>query len=161
MKTFIIEVRAKLPGTGNWAAFWLNGKRDENFPISNEVDVFEVFGNTDKITSTIYAWTGNEATNRKVIEADTTLTEDILNEYHTYGCELTDTGVTIYVDGVVVTNVLFENCEADAVSYLKNGGAMDILLGNSTGYDKINEFNFIQGEPTASTFEIDYIRLYK
>lgn len=39
---------------------------------------------------------------------------------------------------------------------------MSVLLGNTTGYyNESGRYNYILGTPTASTFEIDYVRLYQ
>lgn len=157
-----IEIRAKLPGTGNWASFWLNGARDENFAISNEVDIFETFGSTENNTSTVHAWTGDSATDSSLFKLETSVPNDSLSSYHTYGCLWTETGIELYTDGTLIAQLKFEDYDAEKINYLKNGGLMSVLLGNTTGYyNESGRYNYILGTPTASTFEIDYVRLYQ
>jgi len=104
-----MEVRCRLPfKTGAWPSFWalstdtLKGKMSDVFRA--EVDVIEVFGNTivkphvhkhyDSIKKDTF-W--GQFKSQSTWEFDPS--DKLIYEYHTYGCEWTETEIKMYVDG--------------------------------------------------------------
>lgn len=161
-----LEIKALVPyKKAIWPEFWLSP--DESLMTSQylgEIDVFEVFGSTDTLSTTLHKWDTS---------GETYITDTIQNEYtfswldslkldstyHTYGFEWTETYMRFYVDGkkyyeVDLTNDIFEkhkdNMEAFKQYY-------HIIFGNGV-YDSTLMNNPISGNVD---YKIDYVRLYQ
>lgn len=115
------EIRARVPFfEGAWPSFW-GGTSTEVVPRNPlwhaEVDVFEIFGSEDTVVPNIHKWyddypyeeiysTGDvrhtqykgtgEYAKTSYVFADS---ENLDNEYHTYGYRWTPTEMSFYVDG--------------------------------------------------------------
>jgi beta-glucanase (GH16 family) len=146
-----VEIRAKLPGGGGtWPALWMLGDNISSvgWPFCGEIDIMEYAGNrVDQITAALH-YPGRSGGNPVV--GNTTIT-NAETEFHVYSLDWREAHIKMYVDNQLFltvpnsTNVPFNqnfflifNC-AMGGSY---GGAIDP--------------NF-----SSSTFEIDYVRVYK
>ncbi len=102
-----LEMRAKMPFLrGAWPSLWtssngaLGARTDFDYTI--EVDIFENFASLDTIAPNIHKWYKvNQHTQwndpgEKYTFANT---DNLSNEYHTYGFEWTQKTMSMYVDG--------------------------------------------------------------
>lgn len=153
-----VEIRAKLPGSGNCGSFWLIGSDEER---RNEVDIFETFGDTKILTTTVHKWTGSSGEGHAREKFENAIDSTYSTDYHTYGCEWTAEYLKFYIDGVLKNTFTFSD-NPQLFTALADGDSLPILLGNSTGYDNTKtDFTHIKGNPTPGTFEIDYVRVYQ
>ncbi|MBO5358095.1 MAG: glycoside hydrolase family 16 protein [Clostridia bacterium] len=104
-----LEIRARVPFVrGVWPSFWasssgaLGPKRTYDYSI--EVDIFEVFSSLDKLSPNIHKWyddgkhtmwAEDEGNSKEWYQFDS---DNLVNEYHTYGFEWTKTKMTMYID---------------------------------------------------------------
>lgn len=107
-----VEIRAKVPfKKGVWPSFWTSsagalgeGEYTKKYGYSTEIDIFEVFSSTDTLAPNIHKWySDGEHTMWAVQEGNSNEwykfeSNNIVNEYHTYGFEWTPTKITMYVD---------------------------------------------------------------
>ena len=98
------EARMKLPsGKGVWPGFWMldvgsiDKSRGDKGAV--EIDIIEGYGWPNLAVSTIHNWTtdGSQQTH-----ASTRLENlpDTTNEFHSYGCLVTDTEIVVFFDGI-------------------------------------------------------------
>lgn len=119
-----VEIRARVPHLkGAWPSFWtqstdyLSGTRNKDYLV--EVDIFEVFGSTNKVIPNLHKWyssdydygkkhlgesTGAYHTTWGELEDNKDIwvwenENNVSNEYHTFGYEWTPTEYSMYVDG--------------------------------------------------------------
>lgn len=137
------EARLKLPkGNGNFTSFWAAGKRTETKPYVPEIDVYECFVGSVRLTSNMHSWwkysdfIGNiVATDEQrqsghswhlkdvgIVDLRKELGqtpyklpdgEDFSMDFHTFGCEWTPSFVSFYIDGQLI-------CKQDMTSNLKD-----------------------------------------
>lgn len=112
-----IEIRAKLgKGAGVKPSYWLNGDKLERPGGFGEIDIFEMFGTSNKIVSNLHKWWYEYGTLRHVDHGGSgdfdvyrayTLPdgEAFGDAYHTFGCEWTPEYVAFYVDGYKYTQI--------------------------------------------------------
>ena len=177
-----LEIRAKVPyKAGCWPSFWLrshNAKKEGTTKFETEVDVFEVFGSADTMTSNLHQQnyngqsyqTGGGMFDLNDINNEEKHTIENTDEYHLYAFEWTPNSMAVYVDGVL--NVEWKFDWLSLWDYgLKNNTTgfntpMNILFNNhlftessefkpSTGTIENNEGNL------PAEFDIDYVRLYQ
>ncbi len=177
-----LEIRAKVPfKEGCWPSFWLRSHhatgKNQKAPYEIEVDIFEVFGNTDTLRSNLHQQYDDKdlQTTTSTINNDEYYTfvnaDKLYDEYHTYGFEWTPDKMAIYVDGV-------KNCEwkldsASLRSYGLDGDAsgFDTTLNVLFGNNLITKYTEDLENPTCiedyadtnlpAEFDVDYIRLYQ
>lgn len=155
------EIRAKLPkGKGIWPAFWTNTIFTQAY---SEIDVFEMFGSSNNIHSTIHRWwmmdTGaghEQMMNYVPAERDYTLKNgELFNDvYHTFGCEWTENYIAFYLDGFKYTeiDIAAENMDVfHQPSY--------VIISMAVGLLDIDPPD--ENTPWPALYEIDYFRLYQ
>ena len=155
------EIRAKLPkGKGIWPAFWTNTIFTQAY---SEIDVFEMFGSSNNIHSTIHRWwmmdTGaghEQMMNYVPAQRDYTLKNgELFNDaYHTFGCEWTEDYIAFYLDGFKYTeiDIAAENMDVfHQPSY--------VIISMAVGLLDIDPPD--ENTPWPALYEIDYFRLYQ
>lgn len=94
------EARMKMPpGPGTWPAFWLapNKSQDDKAP-SVEIDIIEYYGKfTDKFHSVLHVWKDGKDT-RGEDHVATVPADSLVNDFHTYGAEVTKDWIVYYLD---------------------------------------------------------------
>ncbi len=155
------EIRAKLPkGKGIWPAFWTNTIFTQAY---SEIDVFEMFGSSNNIHSTVHRWwmmdsgAGHEQMMNYVpAQRDYTLKNgELFNDaYHTFGCEWTENYLAFYLDGFKYTeiDIAAENMDVfHQPSY--------IIISMAVGLLDIDPPD--GNTPWPALYQIDYFRLYQ
>jgi len=96
-----VEVRARLPrGRGTWPAIWMLPVTNVfgNWPRSGEIDIVEAVGcEESRIFGTVHTESFNHM---KHTEKFNKLSTDV-TEWHTYGIEWTNAGITWFMDGKI------------------------------------------------------------
>ena len=156
------EIKAKLPkGKGMWPGFWTNTKfGDKAF---SEIDVMEMFGQSDTIHSTVHRWwmvdsgNGHEQLNCYVPSQRfyTLKNNELFNDdFHTIGCEWTDEYIAFYLDGIKYTEV---DITAENMDVFHQPLYLIISMAvGLTGIEKPDE-----NTPWPGLYEIDYCRVYQ
>lgn len=155
------EIRAKLPkGKGIWPAFWTNTIYSQAY---SEIDVFEMFGSSNNIHSTVHRWwmmdagAGHEQMMDYIPGTrDYTLPGDeVFNDgYHTFGCEWTEDYLAFYLDGFKYTEIDITGENMDVFhqpSY--------ILFSMGVGSIDIDAPD--ENTPWPALYQIDYFRIYQ
>jgi len=180
-----LEMRAKVPtGQGVWPSFWtknydyrrhgetyadeLGYNREAEYRA--EVDVFEVFGNS-QVKPNIHKWsTGDDGAHHDYSllhnYSGYTIGE---NEWHTYGFLWTENEMTVSVDGEEVytynLNANFGEGDMSAFheplciilnNHLYTAGAPDRVVPTVNGVRQEVTEDFVSAD-----YDIDYIRLYQ
>ncbi len=163
-----LEMKAKLPkGSGVYPGFWIT--RNYNaYPNSPEIDLMEQFGIDNQFAANIHLWwfepdATNTLVSKHINKGDAhwfarkvTLPKgETLNDaYHTYGCEITETAVKFYFDGIKFGEYSLEKDRMDMFAQLK-----EIRIG----YNKIgvNSSVPMPDATTVSDFEVEYIHIYQ
>lgn len=170
-----LEVRARVPyKEGCWPSLWLrspNATGNENTDdYEMEVDIIEVFGKTDKNKVTIHE-TNKTVDNDHNQEAGMYYTfentENLANEYHTYGFLWTADAMIFYIDGAEIAS--YTKAQLAELGYSSNfDDTVNILFNNhlftTSSDNKLgDEDNIIENyeENLPAKFEIDYVRLYQ
>ena len=109
-----VEMRAIMPlGKGMWPSMWAESLGSDNkslaYPNHLEVDGFENYNQQADpgkyyIGNNVILWTDvnkNDGVNRQVFTNNLDLTSD----WHTYGCLVSDTQATFYLDGQVTHTI--------------------------------------------------------
>ena len=146
-----IEARAKLPvGRGTWPAIWMLGADFETniWPAAGEIDIMEHVGNDqDRIFGSTHDpnnFGGNARTGSVVIP-------NVSTEFHVYAAEWTPTEIRFYVDDQLYHSV----SNNTSLPFNKDFFIiLNVAMGGTFGGAIDNAF-------TASTMEIDYIRVYQ
>lgn len=155
------EIRAKLPkGKGIWPGFWTNTIYSQAF---SEIDVFEMFGSSNNIHSTVHRWwvmdagSGHEQMMDYIPGTrDYTLPDgEVFNDaYHTFGCEWTEDYLAFYLDGFKYTEIDITGENMDVFhqpSY--------VILSMAVGLLDIDAPD--ENTPWPALYEIDYFRIYQ
>jgi beta-glucanase (GH16 family) len=146
-----IEFRAKLPvGGGTWPALWMLGDNisTSGWPACGEIDIMEHIGNDlNKIHGTLHysgRSGGNADSTTKVISNATT-------EFHIYSIDWRADSIKFYID-----NQLFKNFTN--TSNLPFNQKFFLIMNCAMGgnFGGAIDPNFV-----SSTFEVDYVRVYK
>ncbi len=151
-KNSYVEVAVRIPrGKGFWPAFWFHDGFDDTY---QEVDVLETYGNqTSKVSVSNYYW---DSTKNAIVHDWRQInlkdkdrkTFDLADSFNVFGLEWTDSFLRIYLN-----NELFQEINQHVP---KN--PMHLILGMGLGgaAGKPN-----RRTPFPSTYEIDYVRVYK
>lgn len=183
-----LEMYAKVPfKNGVWPSWWLKGVNEKRYQDNfngylaksdveymPEVDIFENFGTTDTLTFNMHKWKIDSPTDFYNISLDSfgydksytfQDSENLSEEFHTYGFEWTPDEMSVYVDGVkYFTYDLSVNFDATG----KNTGMdcfhvpMYILLNNylytpEGGYSNPS----VNPEDLPAEYYVDWIKLYQ
>ncbi len=159
-----LEIRAKVPfaAKGEWPALWsLESSASLAYKLADydigdynaEIDFMEHMADGEHGVNTyqsqIHLWSNKDNQHIKSIwkDVDTTFdTTDEANEWHTFGYLWTETGLTVYCDGKFVMTKEFGDNQDEFDVYLP-------LIISLQNYEKDTAF--------ATSFEIDYVRLYQ
>ena len=146
-----VEIRAKLPGGGGtWPALWMLGDNISSvgWPFCGEIDIMEYAGNrVNKITAALH-YPGRSGGNPVV--GSTTIT-NAETEFHVYSVDWREGQIKMYVDGDLMLS--FNN--SSNVPFNHNFFLIfNCAMGGSYG-------GAIDPNFSSSTFEIDYVRVYK
>jgi beta-glucanase (GH16 family) len=107
-----VEVRMKVAQrVGGWSAFWMTSVDSPTTGMHGEIDVVESYGSAEYgYNSAIHLWPGTHppAGASQVhwaagVYPRTPIAAD--DQFHTYGCELTDDLIVFYQDGVETSRV--------------------------------------------------------
>lgn len=172
-----VEIRAKLPFIrGVWPSFWtsssgaLGPKREYNYSI--EVDIFEVFSSKDKLSPNIHKWYDDGRHTMWAVDEGNSnewyqfKSDNLINEYHTYGFEWTSTKMTMYIDDEpYYTYDLTKNFDEGETGM----GGFDTqiyLIFNNHLFTESSTYKPYQGCEIKSTelpaeYAIDWVRLYQ
>lgn len=172
-----VEIRAKVPFIrGVWPSFWtsssgaLNNK--SKFDYSIEVDIFEVFSSEDKLSPNIHKWYGSgEHTMWAVDEGNSHEwyqfeSDNLVNEYHTYGFEWTPTKMTMYIDDKpYYTYDLTHNFD-NGESGMGGFAAPIYLIFNNHLFTDSSSYKPYSGcevnsQDLPAEYYIDWVRLYQ
>lgn len=175
-----VEIRAKLPFMrGVWPSFWtsssgaLGNTVTEKYGYSIEIDIFEVFSSTNKLSPNIHKWyTNGDHTMWAIDEGNSNEwyefqnADNLVNEYHTYGFEWTPTKMTMYIDGKdYYTYDLTKNFDKGA-SGMGGFDAPIYLIFNNHLFTESSSYKPYSGcEVHApilpAEYAIDWVRLYQ
>jgi beta-glucanase (GH16 family) len=146
-----VEIRAKLPGGGGtWPALWMLGDNISSvgWPFCGEIDIMEYAGNrVNKITAALH-YPGRSGGNP--VMGSTTIT-NAETEFHVYSVDWREEQIKMYVDGDLMLS--FNN--SSNVPFNHNFFLIfNCAIGGSYG-------GAIDPNFSSSSFEIDYVRVYK
>lgn len=172
-----LEIRARVPfSRGVWPSFWssssgsLGPKSTSDYTI--EVDIFEVFASTDKLAPNIHKWYDNgDHTMWAIQEGNSNEwyqfeSDNISDEYHTYGFEWTKTKMTMYVDGkAYYTYDLTKNFDEGSSGMAGFDTQLHLIFNNhlftqSSSYKPYDGCEVNPGDLPAE-YVIDWVRLYQ
>ena len=146
-----VEARAKLPtGGGTWPAIWMLGANfpEVGWPASGEIDIMEHVGNQQNV---IFGSTHDPNNSGGNARTGSTTVAGVSNEFHIYEIEWTNTQIKFAVDGNVYHTVTNDGSLPFNEDFFF---IMNVAMGGTFG-------GAIDAAFTASTMEIDYIRMYQ
>ena len=177
------EIRARLKASsGICPAFWLLGSRDCKSGISYEVDAFECFGKTPELikftllahdhtedplrenAKTEWRFVYNRITDRPIPDNfDKTFTEENWNEeFHTFGIDWRQNGITLYIDGEAVISAVPTEVFNGKYKYNE---PMRVILTCYSGRDvcspKTGLPNSLTDWENGSSLEVDYLKIWQ
>ncbi len=154
------EARMKLsPVAKVHSTFWINGflNREDSEDISNEVDIFETFGNTDDKGNIVgqgivHCWkNGANGADEKVEgPSGITTTVPMDNEYHVFALEWTEERLKFYIDGKLFREDI-----------LTSHAAFEPLLNGEPVAVFVSAFSSGLDDGESVTVETDYVRVYQ
>lgn len=146
-----VEVSAKLPqGGGTWPAIWMLGANfaEVGWPDTGEIDIMEHVGNQQNTIFSTLHFPGNSGGNAI---SESIVVSDASEAFHVYATEWTATQIRFYVDDELFhTFDNNENLPFDHDFFL----ILNVAMGGNFGGDIDPSF-------TASTMEVDYVRVYQ
>lgn len=172
-----IEIRAKVPFIkGVWPSFWTSSSgalgENKDYDYTIEIDIFEVFSSTDTLAPNIHKWySDGKHTMWAVQEGNSNEwykfnSDNLINEYHTYGFEWTPTEITMYVDGEAYytydLTVNFDNGESGMGGF---ASPIALIFNNHLFTPSSSYLPYDGAEVHApvlpAEYAIDYVRLYQ
>lgn len=155
------EARLKLPkGKGTWPAFWMMPSVWSGWPEGGEIDIMEHVGCVPtEVSSSIHCKSYYHAINTQKTAARKV--PGVMDEFHTYALEWTETYIKTYVDG----KVLFyynpddypQGRTADTWPFNK---PFELKLNLAWGGDWGGMLG-IDESALPATYEIDYVRVFQ
>lgn len=146
-----VEIRAKLPsGGGTWPALWMLGDNigSAGWPVCGEIDIMEHIGNDlNRVHGSLHSpgRSGNTPDTATVMVANAT------TEFHIYTMDWSAGFIKFYVDNqLYYTFTNSANFPFNQNFFL----IFNCAIGGNFG-------GTIDPNFTSSTFEIDYVRVYK
>ena len=163
-----LEMKAKLPkGSGVYPGFWV-ARNYTAYPNSPEIDLMEQFGVDNQFAANVHLWwyvpdATNKLVSKHINKGDAhwfarkiTLPkgETLNDEWHTYGCEITEDAIRFYFDGIKFGEYSLNKDRMDMFAQLK-----EIRIG----YNKIGVNSTIPmpDKTTVSEFEVEYIHIHQ
>lgn len=163
-----LEMKARLPkGNGVYPGFWV-ARNYTAYPNSPEIDLMEQFSIDNQFASNVHVWWYvPDATNKLVSKhinkgnehwfaRKITLPqgETLNDDWHTYGCEITEDSINFYFDGIKYGECTLNEDRMDMFAQLK-----EIRIG----YNKIGSNSSVPmpDSTTVSDFEVEYIHIYQ
>ncbi|MBR7132709.1 MAG: glycoside hydrolase family 16 protein [Clostridia bacterium] len=163
-----LEMKAKLPkGNGVYPGFWV-ARNYTAYPNSPEIDLMEQFSIDNQFAANVHVWwyvpdATNKLVSKHINKGDQhwfarkiTLPEGqtLNDEWHTYGCEITEDQINFYFDGIKFGECSLEKDRMDMFAQLK-----EIRIG----YNKIGSNSSVPmpDKTTVSDFEVEYIHIYQ
>ena len=151
-----VEIKAKLPeGGGTWPAIWLLGANIDTvgWPACGEIDIMEHWGHNPTIVSSATHTPSCSGGCGNTSVGETTVS-DFATEFHVYGLEWTEDELRFFIDDTFLYayNPAVKNNSTwpfDNPQFF----ILNIAMGGS--------WFTIDSGFTASTMEIDYIRVYQ
>ena len=146
-----VEVRAKLPsGGGTWPAIWMLGQNytTVSWPASGEIDIMEHVGNDQNTIHSTLHYPGHSGGNGV---GKRTTVPTASTEFHNYSVEWTPEFIKFLVDDKVYHT--FPNT-ADTPFNADFFLILNVAMGGNFG-------GAIDPGFTASTLEIDYVKVYQ
>lgn len=167
-----IEIRARLPfQSGGWPGFWMGNNTnlskyawDKGYSI--EIDIFENFGSLDTIIPNLHKHYDDGRSIQWPTEKSSYTFDNsdgkLYQEYHTYGCELTPTEISMYVDGVKYQTFDISKSFDDNPDMAGFNTSMHVMFNNHLFVEDSDWIvNLVDCEELPTEFFIDYIRLYQ
>ena len=146
-----IEIRAKLPsGGGTWPALWMLGAnyQEVGWPTTGEIDIMEHVGNQpNKVFSTLH-YPGHSGGNGDSQEIEIANVED---DFHIYKMIWSPASLEFYVDDQLYHTFI----NSEGVPFNKDFFfILNVAMGGNFG-------GAIDPAFTASTMQVDYVRVYQ
>lgn len=146
-----IEFRAKLPvGGGTWPALWMLGSNftTVGWPVCGEIDVMEHVYNQLNVIHGALHHPGHSGSNP---DKGTVTISNATSEFHLYSMEWRSSFIKFYVDN----NLFYTFNNSSSVPFNHDFFIiMNCAMGGNFG-------GAVDPNFTNSTFEIDYVRVYK
>ncbi len=146
-----VDIRAKLPsGGGTWPALWMLGSNIQTvgWPACGEIDIMEMVGNQpNKIFGTLHHpnHSGGNA------DGGSTTISTASTEFHIYSVDWSASSINFYVDD----KLFYTFPNNSSLPFNKDFFfILNIAMGGNFG-------GAIDPNFTASTMEVDYIRVYQ
>lgn len=149
-----IEFKAKLPvGGGTWPALWMLGDNISSvgWPACGEIDVMEHIGNQLNI---IHGSLHSPGRSGNTPDTATKTISNASTEFHTYAIDWRANYIKFYIDDVLFYTFINNNTFPFNQNFF-------IIMNNAMGGNFGNVGGGIDQNLTSSTFEIDYVRVYK
>ncbi|MGV3696684.1 glycoside hydrolase family 16 protein [Flavobacterium sp.] len=146
-----VDIRAKLPsGGGTWPALWMLGANYETntWPACGEIDIMEHVGNNQ---NTIHGSLHHPSNFGGNASTSTVNVPNVSTEFHVYSVDWSATTIKFYVD-----NVMFYSFNNNSSLPFNNPFFFIFNCAMGGNFGGAVDPNF-----TASTLEVDYIRVYQ
>jgi beta-glucanase (GH16 family) len=144
-------MRAKLPkGPGTWPAFWIHSLERVTHAADKsrtfiEIDILEQYGHwPSKHCTAIHQWRRDNQPS--IHEGGKHLVSGMDEDFHTYGCMVTEEFITFYFDGVQLRRDKTPECGKVPLYVM-----VDLALGPGWPLDQT---------PDPSYMYVDYVRVY-
>lgn len=155
------EARLKLPkGKGTWPAFWMMPSVWSGWPDGGEIDIMEHVGCVPtEVSSSIHCKSYYHAINTQKTAARKV--PGVMDEFHTYALEWTETYIKTYVDGEVL---FYYNPDDYPQGRTANtwpfNKPFELKLNLAWGGDWGGMYG-VDESALPATYEIDYVRVFQ
>jgi beta-glucanase (GH16 family) len=153
------EARMKLPkGKGFWPAFWLLGANVQDgvgWPECGEIDIMEFRGqNVSEVRGSLHGpnYSGGES-----LHLDYKMAGDLTEDFHVYGIDWTDKGVSFFVDDHHYFSVLREK-QPSTVKWVFDHPFF-LILNLAVGGQYVGPVG--NDAPFPAELVVDYVRVYR
>lgn len=172
LKTFqfqygYVEVRARFDCVqGVWPAIWMMPKSDSiGWPAGGEIDIMEHLNYEGRVYQTIH-WSENGVPNQDKSQGVTPGWSDGAEKtnWHTYGMEWTEEGITFYVDGKETGS--FKKPNNANWPFDKDGNEFYLIIDQQIGGNWVENAGVNKGidqntlANSGAAFDIDYVKVY-
>ena len=145
-----VEIRAKLAlGAGTWSALWMLGSNisTAGWPACGEVDIMEHVGNSQ---NRVHGSLHSPGRSGNTPDTSTVMVPNASTEFHVYSIDWSATSIKFYVD----SQLFYTFINSASLPFNQNFFLIiNCAMGGNFG-------GAIDPNFTASTFEVDYIRVY-